>query len=138
MNPRNFRGDLLLYTSLPSHAAPHSLTPTPLQPIVPAFSPSELTEIRTKAQSQTAHLYFLCALYSALPVILMTNLLGVNCSSLGRTPLLVLNALTLTVRYALFLLQSIFASWPDWLFYAGALVESLSGSQVKYRDFFLL
>ncbi len=58
----------------------------------------------------------------------MTNILGVNCSNLGRKTLLVINLLTLTVRYFIYLLQSFFVDWPDWVFYVGSFIESLSGS----------
>lgn len=111
------------------HSALYNFHNPPTSPIVPPFSPAELNEIRNKAQSQTAHLYFLCALYSAIPVILMTNILGVNCSVLGRKTLLVINFITLTIRYFIFLLQSIFTEWPDWVFYVGAFIENISGSQ---------
>ncbi len=58
----------------------------------------------------------------------MTNILGVNCSQLGRKTLLVINLLTLTIRYFVYLLQSFFVDWPDWVFYVGSFIESLSGS----------
>lgn len=93
------------------------------------LTPYEMNRIRNEAQMQTANLYFYCALYAAIPIIFMTNILGVNCSCLGRKTLILINQFTLILRYLLYLLQCVFEDWPDWLFYAGSFIESLSGSQ---------
>ena len=92
------------------------------------LTPDEMDAIRTKAQEQTAHLYFMCALYAAIPLIFMANMLGVNCSCLGRKTLILINLSTSSVRYLLYILQCIFEDWPDWLFYVGSFIENFSGS----------
>ena len=93
-----------------------------------SISPADLDIIRNKAQAETANLYYLCSLYSGIPVILMTLLLGANCSVLGRKTLIVFYLLSLSTRYIIFLLQCLFPLWPDWLFYLGAFIEGISGS----------
>ena len=91
------------------------------------YSSSDIDTIRVKAQEETSTLYFYCSLISAIPVLLMTNVLGVNCSNLGRKTLVVVYLFVLTCRYTLVLLQCLYPEWPDWLFYVGALIEGLGG-----------
>lgn len=101
------------------------------------LSPEIMNRIQTEAQEQTANLYFEMALYSSIPVIIMTNLLGVNCSNLGRKCLMLIYLSMLSLRYLLFLLQCIYPAWPDYLFLVGAILEGMSGgSGVLYLAFF--
>jgi len=92
-----------------------------------SLPPDVLNRIQIEAQEQSANLYFEMALYSSIPVILMTNLLGVNCSNLGRKCLMLLFLFTLSLRYLLFLLQCLYPKWPDWIFHLGAVLEGMSG-----------
>lgn len=87
-----------------------------------------MDRIRTQAQSETAHLYFMSALFSGIPVIIMTNLLGVNCSALGRKTLMLIYLAAMTIKFLLILLQCVYIDWPDWVFYLGAFIEGISGS----------
>lgn len=99
--------------------------------------PDVMNRIQTQAQVDTANLYYEMALYSSIPVILMTNLLGVNCSNLGRKFLMVIYLFMLSIRYLLFVLQCLFPFLPDYLFYIGALLEGISGgSGILYLAFF--
>lgn len=91
-------------------------------------SPAEMDRIRMEAQSQTANLFFISALFSGIPVIIMTNLLGVNCSSLGRKTLMLFYLAAMSIKFTLLLLQCIYPDWPDWLFFVGAFIEGISGS----------
>lgn len=99
--------------------------------------PDIMNRIQTQAQIDTANLYFEMALYSSIPVILMTNLLGVNCSNLGRKFLMVTYLFMLSLRYMLFLLQCVYPAWPDYIFFIGAFLEGISGgSGILYLGFF--
>jgi Mg2+ and Co2+ transporter CorA len=89
--------------------------------------PIDYDQIRLQAQEQTAHLYFISSLFAGIPVILMTNLLGVNCSNLGRKTLMLIYLFAMTVKFILILFQCVYPEWPDWLFYAGAFIEGVSG-----------
>lgn len=91
-------------------------------------TPDEMDRIRTQAQMDTAHLYFVSALFTGIPVIIMTNILGVNCSTLGRKTLMLIYLATMTLKFLLILLQCVYVDWPDWLFYVGAFAEGISGS----------
>jgi predicted MFS family arabinose efflux permease len=92
------------------------------------ITPDEMNQIRNQAQSDTAHLYFISALFSGIPVIIMTNVLGVNCSTLGRKTLLLIYLAAMSIKFTLLLFQCIYPEWPDWLFYVGAFTEGISGS----------
>jgi hypothetical protein len=92
------------------------------------LTPDEFDAVRTQAQSQTAHLYFISSLYLGIPVIIMTNILGVNCTALGRKTLMLIFLFAMTVKSFLILCQCLYPEWPDWLFYLGAFIEGLSGS----------
>jgi len=94
---------------------------------VMGLSPSEIDAIRTRAQEETSTLYFHCSLISAIPVLVMSNILGVNCSNLGRKTLVVIYLFVITCRYTLVLFQCLYPEWPDWLFYVGAGIEGLGG-----------
>lgn len=96
------------------------------------ISPDEYEKIRSQAQAETANLYFISALFSAIPVLLMTNFLGVNCSVLGRKTLMLIYLFLITIRYALILFQCLNPHWPDWLFYLGAFIEGLGGGSGIY------
>jgi hypothetical protein len=91
------------------------------------LTPSEIDAIRVKAQEETSLLYFHCSLISAIPVLVMSNILGVNCSNLGRKTLVVIYLFVVACRYILVLFQCIYPDWPDWLFYVGAALEGLGG-----------
>lgn len=104
----------------PSYSSPTSMNL--------GISPEDFERIRNQAQSETAHLYFVSALFSGIPVIIMTNLLGVNCSTLGRKTLMLIYLSVMTVKFTLILLQCLYPEWPDWLFYLGAFIEGISGS----------
>lgn len=93
-----------------------------------APSPDDMNRIRLDAQSQTAHLFFISALFSGIPVILMTNILGVNCSTLGRKTLMLIYLAAMSIKFTLLVFQCLNPDWPDWLFYVGAFVEGMSGS----------
>lgn len=93
-----------------------------------------MNRIRTEAQSETAHLYFIASFFSGLPVILMTILLGVNCSMLGRKTLLLFYLSSMSIKFALLLAQSIWTEAPDWLYYVGEFTRGMSGS---YGIFYL-
>lgn len=92
------------------------------------LTPDDMSRIRTQAQSDTAQLYFVSALFSGIPVIVMTNLLGVNCSTLGRKTLMIIYLSAMSVKFTLIMFQCLYPEWPDWLFYVGALIEGISGS----------
>jgi hypothetical protein len=84
--------------------------------------------IRLKAQKETANFFYLCSLYGGIPCIFTTNLLGVNCSKLGRKCLLLIGLTIMTLRCIVFLLISIYPALPDYLFYICAFFDGLSGS----------
>jgi hypothetical protein len=91
------------------------------------LTPSDIDAIRTRAQEETSTLYFYCSLISALPVLVMSNILGVNCSNLGRKTLVVIYLFAITCRYVLVLVQCLYPELPDYLFYVGAGIEGLGG-----------
>lgn len=91
------------------------------------YDPIDYDKIRLQAQEQTAHLYFISSFFAGIPVILMTNLLGVNCSNLGRKTLMLIYLFAMTVKFILILFQCVYPEWPDWLFYVGAFIEGISG-----------
>lgn len=93
-----------------------------------SLSPSDIDRIRTQAQEQTANLYFVSSLFSGIPVIIMTNLLGANCSNLGRKTLMLIYLFLMSLKFLLILLQCVYPEWPDWLFYLGAFIEGICGS----------
>jgi hypothetical protein len=95
-------------------------------------NPSDMKNIIIKAQEESANLYFMCALFAGIPVILTTNILGVNCSKLGRKTLMVIYLLALTIRYFILMLQCVYPGLPDYLFYVGSLIDGLSGSGGVY------
>ncbi len=96
-----------------------------------------MNKIQVQAQEETAQLYYEMALYSSIPVIIMTNLLGTNCSNLGRKFLMILFLSMLTIRYLIFLLQCLYPWLPDYLFYIGSCLEGMSGgSGILYLAFF--
>ena len=84
--------------------------------------------IRIKAQEESARFFFICSLFGGIPCIFTTNLLGVNCSKLGRKFLLILGLTVMTIRCVIFLFLAIYPSLPDYLFYLCALLDGLSGS----------
>jgi hypothetical protein len=84
--------------------------------------------IRIQAQQDSAHFFFVFSLFGGIPCIFTTNLLGVNCSKLGRKFLLILGLTVMTVRCTIFLLLSIYTTLPDYLFYISSLLDGLSGS----------
>ena len=92
------------------------------------ITPDEFEIIRTQAQAETAKLYFMSSIFCGIPVIIMTNLLGVNCSTLGRKSLMLIYLFVMSLKYILLLFQCLNPSWPDWLFYVGAFIEGISGS----------
>ncbi|CAF0897110.1 unnamed protein product [Brachionus calyciflorus] len=92
------------------------------------ITPEDFDRIRTLAQSETARLYFVSSLFCGIPVIIMTNLLGVNCSALGRKTLMLIYLFVMSLKFILILFQCLNPSWPDWLFYVGAFIEGISGS----------
>lgn len=92
------------------------------------FIPSNYDEIRVRAQEETADLFFKCGICGGIPVILMSNLLGVNCSYLGRKFLIILTQLGFILRFTILLLQCLYPEWPDWVYYAAAGIEGFSGS----------
>ncbi len=93
-----------------------------------SLSPSDIDRIRTQAQEQTANLYFISSLFSGIPVIIMTNLLGANCSNLGRKTLMLIYLFLMSLKFLLIFLQCVYPEWPDWLFYVGAFIEGICGS----------
>ncbi|RNA16674.1 proton-coupled folate transporter-like [Brachionus plicatilis] len=93
-----------------------------------AITPDEFEIIRTQAQAETAKLYFMSSIFCGIPVIIMTNILGVNCSTLGRKTLMLIYLFVMSLKYILLLFQCLNPSWPDWLFYVGAFIEGVSGS----------
>ena len=95
-------------------------------------NPSDMKDIIVKAQEESANLYFMCALLAGIPVMIMTNILGVNCSKLGRKTLMVIYLLALTIRYFILMLQCVYPDLPDYLFYVGSLIDGLSGSGGVY------
>ncbi len=74
---RNFRGDfvqnLLPHQQITKISVLSNFYHPQQQNLLAALThhltPDQLNEIRNKAQSQTAHLYFVSALYAAIPVI---------------------------------------------------------------------
>ena len=92
------------------------------------LSPTDYHEVRVRAQEETANLFFVCGLFGGLPVILVTNLLSVNCSNLGRKPLILITQVGFVLRFTLILLQCLNPQWPDWVFYIGAGIEGFTGS----------
>jgi MFS family permease len=92
------------------------------------LTPNDMDRIRLQAQSDTANLYFISSFFSGIPVIIMTNILGVNCSTLGRKTLMLIYLFAMTLKFTLILFQCIYPDLPDWLFYAGAFIEGISGS----------
>lgn len=120
-------------------ASSYMLAQLPFQPFIePIYEPHRMLQgkltpddyqrIRTQAQEETADLYFMSSLCIGIPVILMTNLLGVNCSTLGRKTLMLVFLIAMTIKFSLLFLQSVYTDWPDWVFYVGAFIEGCSGS----------
>jgi hypothetical protein len=87
-----------------------------------------MDRIRVQAQSDTAHLDFIASIFSGIPLIIMSNLLGVNCSMLGRKTLILIYLFAMTLKFTLILCQCIYPDLPDSLFYAGAFIDGMSGS----------
>lgn len=92
---------------------------------------SDFDVLRLKAQEQTANLLFISSL-CLLPCILTTNILGVNCSKLGRKFLLVFSLVIMNLRYAGFLMLVIYPSLPDYVFYICSFMEGLAGGNGLY------
>lgn len=91
-------------------------------------TPNEMEKIQMQAQEQTSNLFYECAFFSGIPVIIMTFVLGMNCTNLGRKTLMINFLLAMTLKFSLHLIQCMYPEWPDWLFYLGAFIDGVSGS----------
>lgn len=89
---------------------------------------SPYDNIRIQAQQQTAALLFLCAIFGGIPCIISTNILGVNCSKLGRKTLLLITLFAMNVRNIIYIFQALYPDLPDYLFYITSLLDGISGS----------
>lgn len=132
VTPANYTVKPLLHHSLPLLTKISNL---PIEPILNTvfkvgmnITPDDMDRIRTQAQEETSNLIFQCALFSGIPVILMTNFLGVNCTNLGRKALMIIYLLAMTLKFTLHLFQCLNPEWPDYLFYIGAFIDGVSGS----------
>lgn len=92
------------------------------------WSLSTNEHIRNEAQSQTAHLLFILMCICGTSTFVMGNLLGVNCSVLGRKTLIIIYLFGISIDYSLTLFQSLNPDSPDWIFYLGALAQGMTGS----------
>jgi MFS family permease len=134
----NFKSTLLLGNSHNLHSSLQMMNPFQFS-LPPEFinftdithsslSEQVLDKIRLQAQEQSAYICFVSSVCSGLPLIIMTHILGVNCSLLGRKTLIIFYLLCSIIRVSLYVALAVYLFLPDWLFYVAATIDGMSGS----------